>query len=127
MTEQAAQIDTPDELDEFDPTVPVFDDVPAQKPKHMVIGDTFIAQTSDGELRIPLRFKTKLFRKLVKSDGDEVEQFLDLIEGLGDEATVEKLDELDIFEAADMAGKYFTAWREKQQTTPGEQQRSSRS
>lgn len=123
MTEQDQTTDT----EVAEPTVPVFDKTPAKKPKHMVVGETFITQTADGELQVPLRFKTKLFRKLVKSDGDEVEQFLDLIEGIGDESTLEAVDELDIFEAAQMAGAYFTAWREKQQATPGEPRRSSRS
>jgi hypothetical protein len=119
------ETETPEET--ADPTVPVFDKTPRTKPKHMVVGETFIAQTSDGELKVPLRFKTRLFRKLVKSDGDEVEQFLDLIEGIGDEATLAKIDELDIAETARMAGVYFTAWREKQRATPGEARRSSRS
>lgn len=121
------QVEAPEVEFDVEPTVPVFQSMPKKKPQHMVVGETFVTQTADGELKVPLRFKTKLFRKLLKSDGDEVEQFLDLIEGIGDADTLAAVDELDIFEAAKMAATYFTAWREKQQATPGELQRSSRS
>lgn len=120
-----------DDIQDFDeveePTVPVFEKTPRTKPQFMVVGETFVAQTADGELKVPLRFKTKLFRKILKSDGDEVEMFLDLIEGMGDTDTIEALDELDIFESAKLAAAYFRGWKEKQQASPGEQQRSSRS
>lgn len=112
---------------EEEETVPVFEKTPRTKPQLMVVGETFIAQTSDGELKVPLRFKTKLFRQLLKSDGDEVEQFFMLIEGMGNTDTLEAIDELDIFESAKIAASYFRAWREKQQATPGEPRRSSRS
>ena len=118
-TEQDIDIDAPE--------IPIFTTMPRKKPQHMIIGDSFIAQTSDGELRVPLRFKTKLFRKILKSEGDEVEMFFDLIEGIGDTGTLEALDELDIFESASIAGAYFRAWKTKQQATPGEARRSSSS
>lgn len=124
MTEQTAQIDTPDDVDD---DFPIFDEEPKTKPPYMVVGDTFIAQTADGELKVPLRFKTKLFRKLVKHTGDEVEMFMDLLEGLGNQDTVDALDELDIFESAQVAGAYFKGWRARQQASVGEAQRSSRS
>lgn len=109
------------------PTVPVFKNAPKNKPQFMVVGDTFVAQTADGELKVPLRFKTRLFRQLLKSDADEVEQFFLLLEGIGDDTTLEVIDELDIFESAKIAAAYFQGWKEKQQATPGESRRSSRS
>lgn len=116
-------IETPDVEDDF----PIFDKTPKTKPKYMVVGDSFVAQTSDGELKVPLRFKTKLFRKLVKHTGDEVEMFMDLLEGLGNQDTVDALDELDIFESAQIAGAYFKGWRARQQASVGEASRSPRS
>lgn len=125
MTEQIAPVD--DTHEEIEDDFPIFEKTPRTKPPYMVVGDTFVAQTSDGELKVPLRFKTKLFRKLVKSDADEVEQFMDLIEGIGDSVTLERLDELDIFESAKIAGAYFKGWRARQGSTVGEASRSSRS
>ena len=124
MTEQDQTAET-DSVDETD--VPVFDKTPKTKPRFMVVGETFVAQTADGELKVPLRFKTKLFRKLVKSDADEVEMFMDLIEGIGDSSTLNAIDELDIFEAVEIAGAYFKGWKARQQATVGEAARSSRS
>lgn len=122
MTDQEEQTD---EIAE--PTVPVFDKTPRTKPQFMVVGETFVAQTSDGELKVPLRFKTRVFRELLKSDADEVEQFFLLLDGIGNTETLEKIDELDIFESAKIAAAYFQGWREKQQASPGEPRRSSRS
>jgi hypothetical protein len=106
--------------------VPVFDEEPGEdRPAYYVVDDTFYAVTSDGMLAVPMRFKTGLFKKVMASDGDNVELFLMLIDGIGDEATIAQLDELDIFESARIAGTYFQAWREKQDATLGEAQRSS--
>lgn len=107
--------------------IPLFDKTPSKKPTYMVVGDTFVAQTTDGELQVPLRFKTRLFRKILKSEADEVEMFFDLLEGIGDEDTLAALDELDIFESAPLAAAYFRGWKARQKATPGEPQRSSRS
>lgn len=107
--------------------IPVFTEEPgaADRPPTYVIGDQFFAVTSDGMLSVQMRFKTSLFKQILRHDGDDVEGFLLLIDGLGDEATVAQLDELDIFETARIAGDYFQAWREKQQATMGEARRSS--
>lgn len=106
--------------------IPVLDAEPGNdRPPFYVIGDTFYAVTSDGMLSVPLRFKTRVFREVMASDGDNIELFLMLIDGIGDEATAAQLDELDIFESAPIAAKYFQAWQEKQDATLGEAQRSS--
>jgi len=106
--------------------VPVFDAEPGEtRPQYYVIGDTFHAVTSDGMLTVPMRFKTGLFKKVMGSDGDNIELFLMLIDGIGDKDTIAQLDELDIFETGDLAMTYFQAWREKQDASVGEAQRSS--
>jgi hypothetical protein len=111
---------------ERDP-IPVFTEEPgaAERPDTYVIGDDFYAVTSDGMLRVQMRFKTSLFKQVLRHDGDEIEGFLILLDGLGDAATVAQLDELDIFETARIAADYFQAWREKQQASMGEAGRSS--
>lgn len=103
--------------------IPVLAKVPAKKPKYFVAGDTFYAQTDDGERRIPLRFKTKLMRAINAADS-EVDQLFALLSGLGDQATADALDELDIFDATDLAAAYFQAWQEKNEARLGEAQRS---
>lgn len=106
--------------------IPVFTEEPGEdRPDSYVIGDDFFAVTSDGMLRVQMRFKTSLFKQVLRSDGDNVEAFLILIDGIGDETVVAQLDELDIFETARIAGDYFQAWREKQQADMGEARRSS--
>lgn len=117
--------ETTEETAEVTP-IPVVAKAPAKKPKHLVVAETFYTQTSDGELRIPLRFKTKLLRA-IRDSGDELDQLFALLAGLGDEATAASLDELDIFETTEIAEKYFQAWQEKNEARLGELQRSSSS
>lgn len=110
--------------------IPVFDDERAAgktKPKFFVAGSTFFAQTDDGELKIPLRFKTKLVRLIRDMPGDELDQLFALLDGLGDQETADALDELDIFETTEIAEAYFQAWQEKNEARLGESQRSSNS
>lgn len=121
----AAQPAEIDEAPEAEP-VPVLERIPAKKPKYFVAGDRFYAQTDDGELQVPLRFKTKLVRAIRDLD-DELDQLFALLEGLGDKSTAEALDELDIFETTEIAEKYFQAWQEKNEARLGEAQRSSTS
>lgn len=107
--------------------IPVFDEghVPAKKPQYFVAGSTFFAQTEDGELRIPLRLKTKLVRAIRDLAGDELDQMFAILDGIGDAETAAALDELDIFETTGIAMAYFRAWGERQQASVGEAQRSS--
>lgn len=108
--------------------IPVYDKAPthSRKPKYFVAGDTFYTQTPDGELRIPLRFKTKLLRA-IRDSGDELDQLFALLAGLGDADTAAALDELDIFDTTEIAEKYFQAWQEKNEARLGELSRSSNS
>lgn len=92
--------------------------------KYSVLEDTFIADTSDGELRIPLRFKTKLLRA-IRDLADPLDQLFALLDGIGDQQTAEALDELDVFESAELVKEYFDAWEAKHKATVGEASRSS--
>jgi hypothetical protein len=97
-----------------------------EKPKFQVVGDTFIAQTTDqGELAIRLNFKFKLLRRVRDSGGDEIDQFFNLLDGIGDQETLDKLDELDAIEATELIGAYFREFGERQQASLGESSRSS--
>lgn len=108
-------------------TIPIFDAEPGEdRPQFYVVGETFHAVTSDGLIAVPLRFKTRVFRDVMAAQGDNVELFLVLIDGVGDEETAAQLDELDIFETIPIAAAYFRAWREKQDASMGEALRSSR-
>lgn len=99
----------------------------AAKPEYIVIDDVFIAQTStQGELRVPLTFKTKLLRA-IRDSGDELDQFIALLDGIGDAQSVAQIDELDIFETTRHVTKFFEAFQEKQDAAVGEALRSSNS
>lgn len=103
--------------------IPTFAKPPAKKPKYFVAGDTFFAQTSDGEMKVQLRLKTRLVRAIRQVD-EEIDQFFALLDGLGDADTVARLDELDIFETGAIAAAYFQAWQEKNEASLGEARRS---
>jgi hypothetical protein len=90
-----------------------------------VIGDTFIAQSEQGEIKIPLTFKTKLIRAMP----DDLLDLLDQVYYLcaGDTKLIARFDELDITESRTIARKMFQAFRERQQARLGESRRSSAS
>lgn len=115
-----------DEEPQVEP-IPVFDEarIPSTKPKYFVAGATFFAQTENGELKLPLRFKTGLIRAIRDIDGDEIDMMFALLDGLNDKETAAALDELDVFETTALVAAFFKAWREKQQASVGEAQRSS--
>jgi hypothetical protein len=98
----------------------------ASKPKFQVVEDTFIAQSSEGEIKIPMRFKTKLFRKL-RELPDEIDQVFALLDGLGDPHTAEQLDELDLFEMTELVEAFFAEFEKKNEAKLGEASRSSNS
>lgn len=98
----------------------------AAKPRHIVVDNVFIADTSEGELRIPLKFKTKLLRS-IRDSGDELDQLIALLDGIGDTTSIALIDELDIFETAEHVTKFFEAFQEKHDAAVGEAQRSSNS
>lgn len=98
----------------------------AEKPRFVTVGDTFIAQTTDqGELQVRLRFKFKVLRSVRNAGGDELDQFFNLLDGIGDQETLDKIDELDAIEATEIIGAYFQEFAKKQQAALGESSRSS--
>lgn len=125
-TKKAAVTAVVDENDEPEvEPIPVFDDVPKDsRPKFMVVGSTFYAQTTEGELRIPLSFKTKLFRS-ISGLADETDQVFALLDGIGDKQTAATLDELDIFDTMELVESFFQAFTEKNRARLGESSRSS--
>lgn len=100
---------------------------PASKPQYQVVDGLFIAQTSEGEVKIRLSFKTKLLRALRRDpDRDEIDQFFGLLEGIGDQKTIAQLDELDfIEEALPLIQGFFDEFAKAQGTTLGESTGSS--
>jgi len=100
-----------------------------EKPRFQVVGDTFVAQTSDqGELSIRLRFKFKLLRQLRATGdtgADQIDQIFTLLDGINDQETAAKLDELDTFEAIELVVAYFNEFNKRQQASLGESSSSS--
>jgi hypothetical protein len=97
---------------------------PGTKPKFLVVEDKLIAQTSNGELKLPLKVKTKVFRE-IKELPDELDQLFALLDGIGDTETAAALDELDIFETQDVVEKFFEEFQTKAKARVGESSRSS--
>lgn len=96
-----------------------------EKPQYMVVGEKFFAQSEQGEVCLPMHFKTKQFRTM-PPDLELLGQLWHLIDG--DTKTQEQLDELDIEDARDIARKFFQAYTERQAVRRlGESRSSSRS
>ena len=125
------QIDTTDttEPEQREP-IPVFDAAPKTKPKYFVAGTTFFAQMEDGwELAAPIKLSVRTLKKIQSAtdEADELDQLIMLFTLLGDEETVEKLQDNDFVDAMETALKYFQAWEEKNEARLGKLSRSSRS
>lgn len=96
------------------------------KPQYAVVDDKFVAQTSEGEIKIPLRVKTGLVRRIRDLPGDELDQLFALLDGIGDKTTPAIIDELDFAtETMPLSREFFVAWAGVQGATPGESSRSS--
>lgn len=74
-----------------------------QKPATRVVDNVFIAETSEGELRAPLKLKFKVLRAMrdiEKDGGDDIDGFLTMLDMTMNTEALRILDELDIFEEA---------------------------
>jgi len=120
----------PDQEDAIDstPPVPTFEPDKApefEKPPYMVVGSTFIAQSEQGDIRIPMAFKTKLFR-LMPDNLEPIGMLFHLLEG--EQKTRDQLDELEFEESREIARNFIKAYNERQQVRRlGESGRSSSS
>ena len=87
----------------------------APNPRHTVAGHTFVWNSPDpevGEVRIPLKFKTKILRKARELQDDDLEfMFFVLDSVLGDAATV--VDEMDAGEMRAMFRAWQAAWEKR--------------
>jgi len=87
----------------------------APKPLHTVAGETFVWRSPDpeiGEVRVPLKFKTKILRKARELQDDDLEfMFFVLDSVLSDAATV--VDEMDAGEMRAMFRAWQAAWEKR--------------
>ncbi|QJU52929.1 hypothetical protein SCB71_06300 [Herbiconiux sp. KACC 21604] len=101
----------------------------SEKPKYQVVDGKLHAQTPEGEIILPLRFKTKLIRAardIKNGQGDELDQFFYIIDALGDFDTLAVIDELDfVEETTPLVMEFFKAFGEQQRATTGESRASS--
>lgn len=93
----------------------------------VVENNLHVITTTEGEIVLPLKVKTKVFRKIAEDEGDEMKQLFGLLDELGDEQTPAILDELDIFETQSIVARFFEEFTAKAQASVGESQRSSNS
>lgn len=100
-----------------------------ERPKYQTVDQTFIGQTSDGELRVPLRLKTSVMRaarKIGAEGGDDIDILFQVLEGIGNAKAQEVLDNLDVLEATEFAEAYFGAYEKMRKASLGEPGSSSR-
>jgi len=92
----------------------------------IVENNLHVITTTEGEIVLPLKVKTKVFRAISEID-DELKQLFALLDDLGDSHTPAVLDELDIFETQQIVARFFEDFQKKAQASVGESQRSSNS
>lgn len=90
------------------------------KPEFLVVDDKLIAQSTEGELALPLVLKTKLMRSLRDAGVDAVEQFFTIVDSLGDASVKAKIDELDFMDTVRIANKFFEVYTQRQEALLGE-------
>lgn len=96
----------------------------AEKPRFLVVEDKLVCQTTEGEISIPLRFKTKLLRQF--GSMDQMDAFFLILDEIAGPETVATIDELDIMETTEIMVEFFKEFESKVQATMGELQRSSK-
>lgn len=93
-------------------------------PPYMVIGDEFVAQSTQGEFRVSLRIPVRTVREM--EDHSDDEQLKMLLQSRGDEDALNRLEELDdILDYREIVRKFWQAFAERQLARLGESFRSS--
>lgn len=109
--------------------VEVLDSVPVLEgesaPRFSVVDQVFIWRDEEqGLIRIPLRFKMKILRVLIRMEKEEgaseMEQLVALLDGLNDTATQAQIDELWLDDGMDLVSAYFDEFAKVNKATPGE-------
>lgn len=92
--------------------------VPPPTPRHVVTGDTFVWRSDDpdvGEVRVPLKFKTKILRAARDvAEGDDLSFMFTVLDGVLGEGAV---DEMDAGEMRAMFTAWQTAWTARTEAT----------
>lgn len=91
----------------------------APKQHQVVAGDTFVWTSTDpevGEVRIPLKFKTKLLLEVADED-NELRTIRILLQGVLDKAAWEQVMEMDAGEMKAMFMKWQAAWVERSEAS----------
>lgn len=104
--------------------------IPASEnaPRYQVVDGTFVFSDADehGDIRIPMRFKTKLLREVTREDLDEMGQLFALLEGIGSEDVADRLGEMDIFDTMEVVSGFFEEFEKIAEARLGESERSSK-
>ena len=95
----------------------------APKPRFLVVEDTLKCQTEEGEISLPLKFKTKLLRQFGKLD--QMDAFFLILDEVAGPGVSEVIDELDIMETTEIMVEFFKVFEERVQATLGKSSSSS--
>lgn len=105
--------------------IPVLEKEPAKNPpKFAVVDDALVAQTESGPLRLALKVPMRWLDELDLIT-TYFEQLVLILQKRGDEETLERLYDMDMIDAREIARKFSQATSEKEQARVGESFRSS--
>lgn len=125
MTDTVEPVEAPEETPKVLIPIPVLEKKPARNPpKFYVLDDTLVAQTDSEPLCLALKVPMRWLPEL-----DEISTYFEQLEFIlqrrGDEETLERLYDMDIIDAREIARKFSQATSEKEQARLGESYRSS--
>lgn len=80
----------------------------ATKPKYLVINDVLIYQAKAGdELKFDLDFPGEVFEKVMTSDIEERDQFMLMLEAMGDERMATRVRKMGALEQTRLITRFF--------------------
>lgn len=120
----------PDTADDLEGVDPLYAETMNGKPRFLVVEANLHTQLSDGtEVLLRLDPPAKVFRTVMKDQGDQedLDQLFAMLELLGQQDVVEKLEDLGILELTGIVTRFFNEFQKKLRVEMGESSRSSRS
>jgi len=98
----------------------------ATKPKYFVIDDILHYQAKSGEeLKFDLDFPGSVLEKIIEGDDTERNQFLTMLDGLGDKATAARVRKMGALEQTRLVNRFFAEFQKAVGADLGESDGSS--
>jgi hypothetical protein len=94
-----------------------------EKPRFLVVENSLKCQTAEGEISLPLSFKTKILRRI--GHLEEMDAFFLIIDEVAGPEVSALIDELDVIETTEIMKRFMDEFQAKVQATMGESKSSS--